>query len=130
MSWRIRTPFAARRSILIRGDCLPRPSGLVGDSPVIVASPDPGGVKQAQLFRETLELTLKRPVSSAFLRSGAVRVVTGDLLAGRWKVRPCRRSTISFLQVVPSREQPRHAGITEPRVYAFAAHGLFCWHRK
>jgi ribose-phosphate pyrophosphokinase len=27
---------------------------LVGDGPVVVASPDPGGVKRAQLFRETL----------------------------------------------------------------------------
>ena len=43
--------------------------GLIGDRPVVVASPDPGGVKRAQLFRETLEASLRRPVGSAFLAS-------------------------------------------------------------
>ena len=51
--------------------------------PLVVASPDPGGVKRAQLFRETLERTLGRPLGSAYLekRRSAGRV-TGDLLAG------------------------------------------------
>ena len=56
---------------------------LVGDGPVVVASPDPGGVKRAQLFRETLEASLARPVGSAFLeKRRSAGVVSGELLVG------------------------------------------------
>jgi ribose-phosphate pyrophosphokinase len=61
----------------------PRLKELVGGAPVVVASPDPGGVKRAQLFRERFERQLGRPVGAAFLdkrRSGGV--VSGDLLVG------------------------------------------------
>ncbi|MCL5778687.1 ribose-phosphate pyrophosphokinase [Limibaculum sp. FT325] len=59
---------------------------LLSDLPggaIVVASPDPGGVKRAQLFREMLEARLGRPVGAAFMekrRSGGV--VSGTLLAG------------------------------------------------
>jgi ribose-phosphate pyrophosphokinase len=57
--------------------------GLVSGSPVVVASPDPGGVKRAQLFRETLEASLGTSVGSAFLeKRRSAGVVTGDLLVG------------------------------------------------
>ncbi|HEY7747595.1 MAG TPA: ribose-phosphate pyrophosphokinase [Aestuariivirgaceae bacterium] len=52
-------------------------------NPLVVASPDPGGVKRAQLFRETLEKLSGRPIAQAFIekrRSGGV--VSGDLLVG------------------------------------------------
>lgn len=55
----------------------------VGEGPVVVASPDPGGVKRAQLFRESLESFLGRPVGAAFMekrRTGGV--VSGELLVG------------------------------------------------
>lgn len=55
----------------------------LGAGDLVVASPDPGGVKRAQLFRETLEQALARPVGSAFMekrRSGGV--VSGTHLAG------------------------------------------------
>jgi ribose-phosphate pyrophosphokinase len=60
-----------------------RAAGLVGSGRVCVASPDPGGVKRAQIFRETIESMLGRPVGSAFMekRRGA-GVVTGNLLVG------------------------------------------------
>ncbi len=61
----------------------PAVAGLVGAAPVVVASPDPGGVKRAQLFRETLVPVLGRDCGSAFLEKRRVEgVVTGDLLAG------------------------------------------------
>lgn len=53
------------------------------DDPLVVASPDPGGVKRAQLFRETLESSIGRPVGSAFMdkrRTGGQ--VSGTLLTG------------------------------------------------
>jgi ribose-phosphate pyrophosphokinase len=55
----------------------------VGDAPVVVASPDPGGVKRAQLFREALVPLLGRDCGSAFLEKRRTEgVVSGDLLAG------------------------------------------------
>ena len=58
-------------------------AGRLGDAPVVVASPDPGGVKRAQLFRETLETSLARSVGFAFMdkRRSAGRV-SGNLLMG------------------------------------------------
>ncbi|HEY9056850.1 MAG TPA: ribose-phosphate pyrophosphokinase [Aurantimonas sp.] len=55
----------------------------VGDAPVAVVSPDLGGAKRAEIFRERLETTLGRPVAKGFMdkqRSGGV--VTGELFAG------------------------------------------------
>ena len=54
----------------------------LGDLPVAVVSPDPGGVKRAELFRESLERALGRPVVGGFMekhRSGGK--VSGDLFA-------------------------------------------------
>jgi ribose-phosphate pyrophosphokinase len=69
---------------LVSADVLaPHVARLVGDAPVVVASPDPGGVKRAQLFREMLVQLLGRDCGSAFLEKRRVGgVVSGDLLAG------------------------------------------------
>ncbi|WP_150303428.1 ribose-phosphate diphosphokinase [Pseudomonas saliphila] len=55
------------------------------DKPVTVASPDVGGVKRAELFREALESRLERPVGSAFMEKHRSRgelsgsAVVGDI---------------------------------------------------
>jgi ribose-phosphate pyrophosphokinase len=55
----------------------------LGAGPVAVASPDPGGVKRAQLFREALEERLGRPVGAAFMeKRRSAGVVSGTLLVG------------------------------------------------
>jgi ribose-phosphate pyrophosphokinase len=55
----------------------------LGKSPVVVASPDIGGVKRAQLFREGLARKLGREVGFAFLeKRRAAGVVSGDMLVG------------------------------------------------
>jgi len=55
--------------------------------PVVVLSPDPGGVKRAQLFREMLEKRLRKPVGQAFAeKRRSAGVVSGDLLVGEAKV--------------------------------------------
>ena len=101
--------------------------GLIGDSSVVVASPDPGGVKRAQLFRETLELTLRRPVGSAFLeKRRSAGVVTGDILAG--EVEGATVFVIDDListggTLARAAEACRNHGAA--KVYAFTAHGLF-----
>jgi ribose-phosphate pyrophosphokinase len=48
-----------------------------------VVSPDPGGVKRAELFRETLEIVLGRPIGKGFAdKHRSAGVVTGDLFVG------------------------------------------------
>jgi ribose-phosphate pyrophosphokinase len=84
-------------------------------------------VKRAQLFRETLELTLKRPVGSAFLeKRRSAGVVTGDLLAG--EVEGATVLVVDDListggTLARAAKACRDHGAA--RVYAFAAHGLF-----
>lgn len=105
----------------------PRLKELVGAAPVVVASPDPGGVKRAQLFRETFERVLGRPVGAAFLdkrRSGGV--VSGDLLVG--EVEGAAVIVIDDListggTMRRAAEACRAQGAVE--VIAAAAHGLF-----
>lgn len=51
--------------------------------PVCIVSPDPGGVKRAQLFREMLEARLARPVGQAFMdKRRSAGAVSGELLVG------------------------------------------------
>lgn len=103
-------------------------SDVAAEGPYAVASPDPGGVKRAQIWREALEHRLLRPVGfamvdkrrSAGLVSG-LRLVAGDV-AGR---------TVLLLDdLIASGETMqraaaalRHEGARE--VVVFAAHGLF-----
>lgn len=55
----------------------------VGDEPVAVVSPDVGGVKRAEAFRERLAELLGRPVAKAFLdKQRSSGRVTGDIFAG------------------------------------------------
>jgi len=100
---------------------------LVGDAPVVVSSPDPGGVKRAQLFRETLQATLERPVGSAFLeKRRSAGTVTGELLAG--EVEGATVLVIDDListggTLARAAKACREYGAE--KVLAFAAHGLF-----
>jgi ribose-phosphate pyrophosphokinase len=49
----------------------------------VVVSPDPGGVKRAQLFREMLETVVERPVDAAFMeKRRSAGVVSGEVLVG------------------------------------------------
>lgn len=102
-------------------------AALAGDAPVVVASPDPGGVKRAQLFRESFERLLGRPVGAAFAekrRTGGV--VSGDLLVGE----VAGASVIVVDDLISTGGTMRrcaqaclaHGAV---RVLAVAAHGLF-----
>lgn len=104
-----------------------RALALAGDGPVAVVSPDPGGVKRAQLFRELLEARSGRRFGSAFMeKRRSAGVVSGALLAGE-----VRDATVLLVDDLIStggtllraaqtcRQQGAH------RVLAFAAHGLF-----
>lgn len=56
---------------------------LVGDTAAAVVSPDLGGEKRAELFRQRLERLLMRPVAKAFMdKTRSEGRVTGDIFAG------------------------------------------------
>lgn len=101
---------------------------LAGDGPLAVASPDPGGVKRALLWRESLEARLTRPVHFAMVdkRRSLGLVTSSKLVAG-----DVDGATVLLLDdLIASGETMqgaaaalRHAGARE--VVALAAHGLF-----
>jgi ribose-phosphate pyrophosphokinase len=56
---------------------------IAGDDRVVVVSPDLGGAKRADLFRQSLEASLGRPVSKAVAdKQRSLGRVTGDLFMG------------------------------------------------
>jgi ribose-phosphate pyrophosphokinase len=55
----------------------------LGDAKLCVVSPDPGGVKRAELFREALEPAIGRPVGKGFAdKRRSAGIVSGDLFVG------------------------------------------------
>ncbi|HTU56298.1 MAG TPA: ribose-phosphate diphosphokinase [Acetobacteraceae bacterium] len=100
---------------------------LLGGAPATAVSPDAGGAKRAEAFRQALEQLTADEVRSAYMekfRSGGV--VRGQLLAG--DVRGRTAVVIDDMistggTLVRAAEACRAAGAT--RVIAAAAHGLF-----
>ena len=99
----------------------------VGDDPLVVISPDPGGVKRAQLFQEMFEQLIGRPVGKAFMeKRRSAGVVTGNLLVG--DVKDATVLVIDDListggTMLRAAEACLEQGAR--KVYALAAHGLF-----
>lgn len=101
---------------------------LAGRGPLAVASPDPGGVKRALLWREALELQLRQPVGFAMIdkrRSAGVlsdgRLVAGDVAGA---------NVLLIDDLIASGETMRRGaqalrGAQAKAVAACAAHGLF-----
>lgn len=96
-------------------------------SKLTVISPDPGGVKRAQLFREMLEGILGRSVGQGFIeKRRSAGQVTGELLAGDVE----GTSVLVVDDLIASGGTMVRAAKTAIAhgandVYAFAAHGLF-----
>jgi ribose-phosphate pyrophosphokinase len=94
---------------------------------VAVVSPDPGGEKRAELFRESLERVLKAPVTKGLVdKKRSMGKVTGDLFAGD----VAGRVAIVFDDMIVgggtmtrAAEACRRNGATE--VLAVATHGVF-----
>jgi ribose-phosphate pyrophosphokinase len=100
----------------------------LADGTLVVASPDPGGVKRALLWRESLQARLAGPVGFAMVdkrRSGGV-VSSANLVAG-----DVSGATVLLIDdLIASGETLHHAaaalrGRGARRMLAFAAHGLF-----
>ncbi len=102
--------------------------GHVGAGALAVASPDPGGVKRAQLWRESLEQSLARPVGFAMVdkRRSAGIVSSASLVAG-----DVAGATVLLLDdLIASGGTMRNAALAlraagARSVVACAAHGLF-----
>jgi len=101
---------------------------LARAGPICIVSPDPGGVKRVQLWREALEQQLRCAVGQAFIdkrRSGGV--VSGELaVVGQ----VANMNALLFDDLIASgRTMTRAAGALAAAgarsVHAFAAHGLF-----
>src|SRR6266849_2163512 len=92
-----------------------------------VVSPDPGGVKRAELFREALEAAVGKPVGRGFAdKHRSAGVVTGDLFVG--DVGGATALMVDDListggTLLRAARAARKAGAT--RVIAFVTHGLF-----
>jgi len=100
---------------------------LLRDGRVVAVSPDAGGAKRAEQFRQAMEHLTRQDVGSAYMekyRSGGV--VSGELLAGdvRGKVAVIVDDLISTgSTLVRAATACRAAGATQ--AFAAAAHGLF-----
>ncbi|MCI4679167.1 ribose-phosphate diphosphokinase [Rhodoblastus acidophilus] len=94
---------------------------------VAVVTPDPGGEKRAELFRETLERILDAPVTKALVdKKRSMGKVTGDLFAGD----VADRTAIIIDDMIGTGGTMSRAALAcrrhgARRVIAAAAHGLF-----
>ena len=99
----------------------------LGDERLCVVSPDTGGAKRADLFREALEAALGRPVGKAFAdKRRSAGVVSGDLFVG--DVAGATALVIDDListggTLLRAARAARRAGAK--RVIALVTHGLF-----
>ena len=97
------------------------------DDKFSVVSPDPGGTKRAELFREALEVALGRPVGKGFAdKRRSAGVVSGDLFIG--DVAGTTALVIDDListggTLLRAARAARQAGAK--RVIALVTHGLF-----
>jgi len=99
----------------------------LGRGGLCVVSPDTGGAKRAELFREALEHALKHPIGKAFAdKHRSAGVVSGDLFVG--DVKGATALIIDDLissgtTLLRAAEAAKRAGACE--VLALVAHGLF-----
>ncbi|QQZ39439.1 ribose-phosphate pyrophosphokinase [Pseudomonas sp. SK3(2021)] len=100
---------------------------LVGDAEVVAVSPDSGGAKRAELFRQALEQQLGRSVGAALMEKHREHAtLTGTLLVGDVR----GKTAIIFDDLISTGETLKRAGLAcqkagAVRLFAAATHGLF-----
>jgi ribose-phosphate pyrophosphokinase len=100
---------------------------LLGDAEAVVVSPDAGGIKRAERFRQRLAAALGRPVAAAFAekhRSGGV--LSGELIVGDVQGR-CAIILDDLIGTGSTIARTVRAcrSLGAATVYAAASHGLF-----
>jgi len=104
-----------------------RAQALAAEGPIVVVSPDPGGIKRAQLFAELLGRRLGRPVGLAFIeKRRSAGKVSGSLLAGE----VAGSTALMIDDLIATGGTLHRAAATcleggAKKVVALAAHGLF-----
>ncbi|MFQ6559115.1 ribose-phosphate diphosphokinase [Pseudomonas sp. Lb2C1-1] len=99
----------------------------VGDAAVVTVSPDSGGTKRAEHFRQALEQQLGRTVGSALMeKHRAHTTLTGTLLIGD----VAGKTAIVFDDLISTGDTLKRAGLAcqkagATRLFAAATHGLF-----
>ncbi|AOE60727.1 ribose-phosphate diphosphokinase [Pseudomonas corrugata] len=99
----------------------------VGDAAVVVVSPDSGGTKRAEHFRQALERQLGRTVGSALMEKHRTHTtLTGSLLIGD----VAGKTAIIFDDLISTGDTLKRAGLAcqkagATRLFAAATHGLF-----
>lgn len=100
---------------------------LVGDREVVVVSPDAGGIKRAEQFRQQLSKATGRPVGSAFTEKYRSNdIVSGGLLVGDVHAKDAiiiDDLVSSGMTLRRAAESCRKGGAS--RVFGAATHGLF-----
>lgn len=101
-------------------------AALVADAEVTVVSPDAGGMKRAEQFRQALSAVLKRPVGTGMMEKyRALGVVSGEVLVGEMQ----GRVAVIVDDLISSGTTMQRAAIAcrkggASTVYAVATHGL------
>ncbi len=97
------------------------------DEPLVVVSPDAGGVKRADAFREALGRTLERPIAFAFMeKRRSEGVVSGATLVGEVS----GKTAVIIDDLISTGTTLARAATAcrahgANRVYAAASHGVF-----
>jgi len=97
------------------------------DEPIVVVSPDAGGVKRAESFRQALSQALGRPIAAAFMeKRRSEGVVSGEAVVGDVG----GRTAIILDDLIGTgttlaRAATACKALGASRVYAAASHGMF-----
>jgi ribose-phosphate pyrophosphokinase len=100
---------------------------LLGEGELVVVSPDSGGMKRAEAFRQALGHVLNRPIGSAFMEKyRSSGVVSGDTMVGE----VAGKTAIIIDDLVSRGTTLARAATTcktrgATRVFAAATHGVF-----
>jgi len=101
-------------------------AALVADAEVTVVSPDAGGMKRAEQFRQALSILLQRPVGTGMMEKyRALSAVTGEALVGEMQ----GRVAVIIDDLISSGTTMQRTAIAcrkggASTVYAVATHGL------
>lgn len=99
----------------------------LGENEIVVASPDTGGIKRAQRFRETLGARLGREVGFALMEKRRAKgIVSGETFVGEVRSRElliCDDMIVSGTTIMRATAAARSAGAR--RVIVLATHAAF-----